>query len=877
MATPILATKLYIPALRSQVVARPRLIERLNDGLTRKLTLVSASAGSGKTTLVSEWVASCGLPATWLSLDEADNDPTRFLAYLIAALQKIEPGTGDSVLMALQSPQPAKPEALLTSLLNDIASIHEHFILVLDDYHVIEAKPVDDALTFLLDHLPPPMHLVIATREDPQLPLARLRARAQLVELRISDLRFTFVEAAGFLNQVMNLDLAAEDIAALESRTEGWIAGLQLAALSMQGHEDTSAFIKSFTGSHRFVLDYLAEEVFQKQPEHIQTFLLYTSLLDRMCGALCDAVLLDPSISGQATLEYLEQSNLFIIPLDNERRWYRYHHLFGDLLRQRLYQSIASSTADGETFLAELHMRASRWYEANDLDIEAFQHAVAAQNIEQATRLIEGNGMPLLFRGAFLPILNWLKSLPAAVLDAHPSLWVMYGSALLFASQISGIEGKLQAAEAALAHAPQDAKTRDLLGHIASIRATVAVTQHQAETIITQSLRALEYVHPENLPVRAAATWSLGYAYQLQGKRRAAREAYDRALAISQAIGHYVIILMSSIGQAFIQEGDNHLETAAKTYHHILQLMGESPPPFACQVYLGLARIYYAWNDLDTAQQHGQQSVSLAHQLETTDRAIACEVFLARLRLARGDLAGAAAILVRANRAAQQQHFVYRLPEIAEAQVLISLRQGNFEAAAHLARTHDLPLSQARVDLAQGNPAAALTILAQLRQKFEAKGWEDERLRVMVLQVVALLANGEKAKAVRLLQDALALAEPGGLIRIFVDEGAPIASLLSEIADREPTAYLDKLLAAFEAEKPTAENWSAAGDLIEPLSPRELEVLQLIASGLSNHEIGERLFLALDTVKGHNRRIYGKLQVQRRTEAVARARELGLL
>src|SRR5438876_8981203 len=381
MPTPILATKLYIPPLRPQVVIRPRLIERLNEGLHRKLTLIAASAGFGKTTLVSEWVEGIERPGArtaWLSLDEGDNDPTRFLTYLVAALQAIAATIGEGVLGVLQSPQPPPTASILTALLNDLTTIKDHFVLVLDDYHVIDAKPVDHALTFLLDHLPPHMHLVIATREDPPLPLARLRARGQLTEVRVTDLRFTHSEAAGFLNQVMGLGLSAQDIAALETRTEGWIAGLQLAAISMQGQPDAASFITSFTGSHHFVMDYLVEEVLGQQSERVQAFLLRTSILDRFCGPLCDAVLLDPSASGQETLEYLERANLFIVPLDNERRWYRYHHLFADLLRQRLQQSTASSPGDERDGVAEFHRRASQWYEDHSLAIEAFPHAVAA-------------------------------------------------------------------------------------------------------------------------------------------------------------------------------------------------------------------------------------------------------------------------------------------------------------------------------------------------------------------------------------------------------------------------------------------------------------------------------------------------------------------
>src|SRR6202165_3435336 len=348
MSTSILATKLYLPRLRPNVVSRPRLLERLNAGLHRKLTLIAAPAGFGKTTLVSEWVEGIDRPTAWLSLDEGENDPARFLAYLVAALQTIAATLGEGVLGVLQSPQPPPPEAILTALLNEITTLPDHFVLVLDDYHVIDAKPVDMALAYLVEHLPPHMHLVIATREDPHLPLARLRARDHLTEVRAIDLRFTPSEAAAFLNQAMALHLSIEDIAALERRTEGWIAGLQLAALSLQGYEDATSFIQSFTGSHHFVLDYLLEEVLHQQPERIQHFLLRTSLLDRMSGPLCDAVVMDPAGSGQATLEYLEHANLFLVPLDNERRWYRYHQLFAELLRQRLPQSIASSPAEGK-------------------------------------------------------------------------------------------------------------------------------------------------------------------------------------------------------------------------------------------------------------------------------------------------------------------------------------------------------------------------------------------------------------------------------------------------------------------------------------------------------------------------------------------------
>jgi LuxR family maltose regulon positive regulatory protein len=534
--------------------------------------------------------------------------------------------------------------------------------------------------------------------------------------------------------------------------------------------------------------------------------------------------------------------------------------------------------------VAELHIRASQWYEDNGLEIEAFRHAAAANDVERAERLIEGEGMPLHFRGAAAPVLSWLESLPTTELDTRPSLWVIYASALLFISQTAGVEQKLQAAEAALQDAEQDDKTRDLMGHIAVIRATLAVTQHQVETIVAQSRRALEYLHPDNLPVRTATIWTLGHAYHLQGDRAAAGRAYTEAISISESIGHIIINVMATIGLGSLQETDNQLHLAAQTYRRVLQLAGDPPLPVACDAHLGLARITYEWNDLYAAEQHGQQGGQLARQIENTDRFVAGEVFLARLKLARGDIAGAAAILAEAEQSVRQHDFVHRMPEVADAQVLTLLHQGNLAAAADLAETYDLPISQARVHLAEGDTSKALATLEPCRRQVEAKGWEDERLKVMVLQAVALEAHGEKDEAVQLLGDALTLAEPEGYVRIFVDEGTLMARLLSEAAAQGIMPdYAGKLLAAFEAEEQKSEDEShlppaiPAQSLVEPLSHRELEVLQLIAQGLSNREICERLFLALDTVKGHNRRIFGKLEIHTRTEAIARARELGLL
>ncbi|HET9905567.1 MAG TPA: LuxR C-terminal-related transcriptional regulator [Anaerolineales bacterium] len=881
MAAPILATKLYIPPPRPKVVTRTRLIERLNEGLHHKLTLISAPAGFGKTTLVSEWVSNCGRSVSWLSLDKGENDPARFLTYFISSLQIISSNFGEKVLGLIQASQPQPPslESILTPLLNEITAIPQDFILVLDDYHVIDSKHIDSGLAFLIEHLPPQMHLVIVTREDPDLPLARLRGRDQLTELRAADLRFTSSEAAEFLNQVMGLNLSAQDIGALETRTEGWIAGLQLAAISMQGQKDVSNFIKSFTGSHHFVMDYLVEEVLKRQPEDVQNFLLRTSVLNRLCGSLCDAVLLDASASSEETLEYLERANLFLIPLDNERRWHRYHHLFSDLLRQRLNQSVAASV------VKELHIRASQWYEDQNLVMEAFHHAAAANDVERAERLIEGKGVPLHFSGGVVPILEWLDSLPDETLNSRPSLWWRHAALLLINGQTIGVGEKLQAAELALSATLQgtepDEKTRNLIGQIASARATLALTRYDVQGMLTQSSRALEYLSPGALFNRATANWVLGFAQFLLGNRLAARQAFTEGIALSQKSAAMFPMILATIGLGNIQEADNELYQAAETYRRVLEWAGEHPQQIIHEAHLGLARVLYEWNDLEGAEQHGQHSLVLARQYEgVIDRYIICEVFLARLKLARGDVDGAAAALAQTNQTARQQNFVHRIPEVAAAQILTLIRQGNLSVAANLAETHKLPLSLARVHLARGDTDAALKILETWGTQAEAKDWKDERLRVKILQSLAHQANGEMDVALQRLGEALTLAEPSGFIRLFVDEGTPMAEILSEAAARDVMpAYVRKLLDAFAAEPGREVNSKPPPSeaLIEPLSQRELEVLQLIAKGLSNQEISERLFLALDTVKGHNRRIYDKLQVQRRTEAIARARELDLL
>lgn len=891
MSDSLLLTKLYIPPIRRAIVPRPGLIAQLNEGLAagRKLTLISAPAGFGKTTLVSEWIADCGSPVGWLSLDEGDTNPARFLSYLITALQLIKTGIGERLLAALQSREPPQLGAVLTDLINEITSIPDHFIIVLDDYHSVESKQVDQAVNFLIEHLPPQMHLLIASREDPSLPLARLRARGQLTELRATDLRFSPAEAANFLNQVMGLSLSSEEVAALETRTEGWIAGLQMAALSMRGLLETGDFIRSFTGSHRFVLDYLMEEVLERQREEVQEFLLRTSILDRLCGPLCDALLSGSSAFGQQTLEHLEHANLFIVPLDSERHWYRYHHLFGDLLRKRLEQKL---TIDEIT---SLHICASEWYEKNGLIFDAFKHAAAAKDIERAERLMENKEMPLHLPGVPTTILNWLESLPVSVLNSKPALWWKQAAMMMYNYQIIGVEEKLQAAETALAaKIPPDTEmddwSRNLVGKIAFARASIDATLYQAETSLVYAHRAMENLHPDNIAYRSATTLIIGFDRYLLGDRDAAERAYKEALSLAQAAGDDDSILMATIRLGQIHELRNQLHRAFETYQKVLNLIGENPPALVTLAYIGLARIYYNWNNLEMAEKYAVQSHQLARLCEqVTDRLISSELFLSRLKITQKDPVSADYFLTQAENHARQYDYKVRFPDIAAARAILCLHNNDADAAAQLVQHKDRWLVRAEILIAQGNPSAALAIIAPHRQIMEERNLADQLLVTVVQQALALHALDEKEQARQVLKESLTLAEPGGFIRLFVDAGEPMRLLLQDLTswidqhpeeqDQQLMAYVKKILAAFvsPSEVQVSKSVNQQSGLVEPLSPRELEVLRLISQGLSNQEIGKRLFLALDTVKGHNRRIFEKLQAKSRTEAIARARELDLL
>src|SRR6266581_2873213 len=611
MPTPILATKLYLPRLRPNVVSRPRLLERLNEGLHRNLTLISAPAGFGKTTLVSEWVEGIERPTAWLSLDEGENDPARFLAYLVAALQTITANIGEGVLGMLQSSQPPPTEAILTALLNEITTLPDHFVLVLDDYHVLDAKPVDIALTYLVEHLPPQMHLVIATREDPQLPLARLRARSHLTELRAADLRFTASEAAAFLNQAMGLNLSAADIARLSDRTEGWIAGLQFAALSLQGHQDVPGFIRAFAGDHRYIVDYLVEEVLQRQPAPVRSFLLQTAILDRLHGPLCDAV--TGQEEGNARLEALERGNFFVVPLDDRRHWYRYHHLFGEVLSAHLM-------AEQPDQVSTLHQRASAWYEQNGSVADAIRHALEAFDFERAADLVE-LAVPALRRSRqAATVLGWLKALPDELIHFRPVLSAGYAGALLVSGELEGVEARLRGAERWLdttadrtefALAPSaemivvdEAEFRRLPGSIAVYRAGQAQALGDVANTMKYARRALDLVPEDDHLGRGSAAGFLGLAYWTSGDLEAAHRSYAECMALVQRGGYFSDALGCTIALADIRIAQGRLHEAMSTYEQALQeALGQGEPVLrgTADMYVGLSELHCEQNDLHTA------------------------------------------------------------------------------------------------------------------------------------------------------------------------------------------------------------------------------------------------------------------------------------
>lgn len=921
---PLLETKLYLPKWSADLVSRPRLIDRIHP--KRKLTLVSAPAGFGKTTLLAEWVAAVPTgPVAWVSLDQSDNDPAVCWIYLITALHKIQPSLGERSLALLQSPQPPPIESVLMTLLNELTAVEADIVLLLDDYHVIATQAVHDGIGFLLSHLPPQVHLIIASRADPPLSLARLRSHKELTELRVNDLRFTPDEAAAFLNQVMGLKISAAEVSALEQRTEGWIAGLQLAALSLQGREDAADFVAAFSGNDRYIVDYLLEEVLQRQPDRVRHFLLQTAILERLSGSLCDTV--TDQTDGQEMLETLERGNLFIIPLDNKRQWYRYHHLFADVLQ-------AHALMEWPEQIPSLHGRASNWCEQNSLFSDAIRHALAAQDFERAAGLIEQVWPTMRRRQRETTVLSWIMSLPDALIRNRPVLSVAYALVLLNDGRLDAVESRLQDAERCLGAdavdsdadsqeplavesvVTDDAQLQSLPASIANARAYRAQALRDVSSTVAYAQQALELLPEDEEYERGTTAALLGLAYWTSGRPEDGYRSFAEGLAIfkqmgltQMAIGGTLILAQMSLAQGRLHRATNICEQS-------LQLAIEQGGPVlpgTPELYLALSEVRYEQGDLVAASQLLLNGETLRQQASLSGVAYLWWVVQARLKAAEGDLETALDQLHEAERLYARTPIP--IPDVRPTEALRVrwwLRQGRLAEALGWVRdcglsVADLPsylheyehLTLAKVEIAQCRRNGTdegmhqvIGLLTRLLAAAEAQARTASIIKILVVLALARAAQGalpaamvkDRPSAIASLERALILAEPEGHVRIFVEHGAPIVPLLREVMTRDITpTYTQQLLAASEtwgcprAKAPTAAGVPAPQPLIEPLSQRELEVLRLLNTELSGPEIACELIVALSTVRTHTKRIYRKLNVTNRRAAVNRAVALALI
>jgi LuxR family maltose regulon positive regulatory protein len=916
---PLLATKLFPPRPRPDLVARPRLLERLDAGLaSARCTLLSAPAGAGKTTLLAAWLARLDRPVAWLALDERDQDPHQFLRYLIAALQTVAPACGRAGLATLDAPPPSPPEVVLTSLLNDLAALPEPCLLVLDDYHLLRTPAVHQAVVFLLDHLPPPVHLVIATREDPPLPLPRLRARGQLTEVRAADLRFDAEEAASLLRTSLGLRLPGEQVAAVVDRTEGWAAGLQLAGLALRDRSDPAAFVASFAGSHRLVADYLTAEVLDRQPPATRRFLLTTSVLDRLCAPVCDALLAadgaaadgtDAVSDSQTVLEELERANLFLVPLDEERRWYRYHQLFADALRAQLARQVGRDGA------ATLHGRASAWFASQGLPAEAVQHALAAGDGVLAARLIEPLARQMQVRGEMMTLLGWLGKLPEDELRARPDLGVIYAWVLAISGQVRTAERWLSSLESSL---PASADAERLLAESIVIRARIALTSGEYARAVELARRALAALPDNDAALRALTQMTLAFGSVVLDDLDTAGQSFADASELYQAIGHASQAQLPLRHLAKVQLARGQLHALARTSQAALRIATASAERsrLAGYTYLSLAELAYERNDLAAAERsftEGLELVQLGGHSEVVNLIylVDAHLGLAKLRQVRGD--GQAALdltrqveplvrqMARTIEEREQAGPVRTRPwlismlldSIATSQVWLWLMQGNLEVANEVAleRQWDLDaditlfqdrgpglVAMARLLIAQAEYARALGVLERLLAAAHASGRVGRVIEILALQALVLQAQKDESAAVGALESALKLAEPEGYVRTFVDEGQSMAALLRKALSRGiARGYTEDLLAAFGTRDTQRRDQPAATATLEPITPRELQVLRLLADGASNAELARELVVEESTIKTHLLHLYDKLGVHSRTQAVARARALLLV
>jgi len=906
----LLETKFYVPRPRRGLVPRPRLSERLDCGTASKLMLVSAPAGFGKTTLLTEWLAAGPAApaderlAAWLSLDRGDNDPASFWAYVIAALRTVAPGIGESALALLDAPQPPPVEAVLTALLNDLAAFAADVVLVLDDYHVIDAREVHDGMAFLLDHLPPRLHVVIASRADPALPLARLRARGELAEIRAAELRFTPDEAAAYLNDMMGLQLTAPDVAALEARTEGWIAALQLAALSMQGRDDVAGFIAGFAGDDRYVVDYLAEEVLARQPDRVQAFLLQTSILGRLSGPLCDAV--TGQGGGKAMLEALDRGNLFLVPLDDRRRWYRYHHLFADVLQARLLDEQPGQVPD-------LHRRASAWYEQNGEQSRAIGHALAAGDFGRAADLVE-LAIPAMARTRQeATVRDWLEMIPDELVRVRPVLSVGFAGALLTGGELEGVEGRLRDAERWLdpptgaregSQSPpaemvvtDEEEYRRLPGTIEMYRAGLALARSDIPGTVRHAQRTLELAPDDDHLCRASAAALLGLVYWGSGDLEAGHRAYTACVAGLRRAGFVADILGCSIALADIRSTQGRLGEALRTYEQALQLgpeQGGSVLRGTADMYVGMSEIARERDDLRAATQLLLRSQELGEHTGLPQNRYRWRVAMARVAQAEENLPGALDLLNEAERLYVSDFFPNVRP-VPAVRARVWIAQGRLGEALDWTREQGLSvdddlsylrefehitlarllLARYRRERAEPSLQEAARLLERLLLAAEAGGRTGRVIEILVLRALAHQALGDVPAALGFLDRAVTLAEPEGYVRVFADEGPPMAALLRAVAKQGTRRdYVRRLLAAVNKTEPGSPREQA---LIEPLSERELDVLRLLGTELDGPAIARELMVSLNTMRTHTKNIYAKLGVTNRRAAVRRGAELDLL
>ncbi|HUV28936.1 MAG: HTH-type transcriptional regulator MalT [Anaerolineales bacterium] len=890
MTMPLVVTKVKVPPVRENRVLRPRLLEQLKAGLGRKLTLLSSPAGFGKTTLLSEFAVEGDRPAAWFSIDEEDDDSNRFLSYLIASLETIDQGFGESMYPLLQTPKPERIETLLAVVINEIEAAFPPFVLIIDDYHLISSPDIHQAIAFLIEHLPEQMHMVIATRADPPLALSRLRVRAQLSEIRENDLRFSNAEAAEFLNQVMELDLADEQLAVMERRTEGWAAGLQLAALSLQDQADKERFVEAFAGSNRYILDYLGQEVLDHQDGQVRDFLLQTSILERLNASLCEAV--TGASNSQEILEYLERNHLFILPLDQERTWYRYHSLFQDFLLKSLQRSQSDQ-------IAVLHQKASIWYEGQGYVDEAIEHALSAGDHQRAMDLIESTAELRLMRSEASSIIRWIETLPEEVVLSRPTLCLTEAWALMLrGSPLEKVDSRLKVVESA--HVADQ-----VLGSAAALRAFLSSIKGDAEMSLELSLRALQLIPEDHLFLRSMVADNLGMVYLMRGDFDASIESFTQAAEISRQAGNTMIAVGALCNMAGIWMLQGQLKRAWSANEQALELATDRRGrrlPVAGKALLGLGEIAREWNDLDAATGYLNEGLEL-FRLFGELGSVLSYVTLARIKEVQGDLDAAQEIVDLARQLAIQFDASTMDDELVDAyQAQLWIVQGKNEQVDGWVEYKQLkklvtenigPLrfnpmweiysqTLARVYISQGKYDDALRVIEPMLEIAEASQRMRSVLRVHAMQAVIYSLKGNTQIALEKLEKALNLAKAEGFVRTFLDEGKPMVQLLYQAAARGVVPdYAEHLLAAYASSKPAEVSIRSKMEdhlvLLEPLSARENEVLKLIADGKTNQEIAVMLHISLSTVKGHISNIYGKLSVHNRTQAVARANELGIL